>query len=54
MMKTSKLIKLLPLTTLLLTGCFDQSISKENFAAKLEEINQNLNAENEKLKNCRE
>ena len=53
MMKTSKLIKLLPLTTLLLTGCFDQSISKENFAAKLEEINQNLNAENEKLKNCR-
>ena len=50
MMKTSKLIKLLPLTTLLLTGCFDQSISKENFAAKLEEINQNLNAENEKLK----
>ncbi len=53
MMKTSKLIKLLPLTTLLLTGCFDQSISKEDFAAKLEEINQNLNVENEKLKNCR-
>lgn len=52
-MKSTKLFKLLPLTTLLLTGCFDQNISKEDFAAKLEEINQNLNADNEKLKNCR-
>ena len=47
-MKTSTLLKLLPLTTLLLTGC-DITIKKEEFLNKLEEVNQALSFENKKL-----
>lgn len=48
-MKTTKLFKLLPLTTLLLTGCFDAKIKKEEFLEKLEGVNQALVLENDKL-----
>ena len=46
----SKLLKLLPLSTLVLTGCFDSSISQEKFQAHLDEVRANINAENETSK----
>lgn len=44
-----KLLKLLPLSTLVLTGCFDSNLSQEKFQAHLDEVNANINADNEKL-----
>ena len=45
----SKLLKLLPLSTLVLTGCFDSNLSQEKFQAQLDQVRTNINVNNEKL-----
>ena len=46
----ANLLKLLPLTSILLTGCFNKSISKESFLEKLNEVRTHLVSDNEDIK----